>query len=57
MSNLVAWCDFRKGWAMKTYDFPTKEFIFCHCYNCEGNFEISEIELKIIGNIHENQTP
>lgn len=52
--NVVRWCEKRNGWAMSIYDFPTKEFIACHCYNCEGDFDMSEIEnIKIIGNIYE----
>lgn len=56
--NLVHWCDKRMGWAMAVCDIPTKEIIMCHCYSCEGNFEISEIideKIEIIGNIYENQ--
>ena len=54
--DVVRWCDVRNGWAMSSYDFPTKEHIFCHCYNCDGNFEISEIikEIEIKGSIHQN---
>ena len=53
--QVVRWCDNRNGWAMSIYDFPTKEHIACHCYNCEGNFELSEItkEIEIKGNINE----
>lgn len=53
--QVVRWCDNRNGWAMSIYDFPTKEHIACHCYNCDGNFELSEItkEIEIKGNIHE----
>ena len=54
--QVVKWCDRRNGWSMFIYDFPTKDFIACHCYNCEGNFEIEEIinEFVITGNIYEN---
>ena len=53
--DVVMWCDNRNGWSLKVYDFPTKETIFCHCYNCEGNFEMDEIvdKLEIAGNIYE----
>lgn len=51
--NVVAWCDKRNGWALSTYDFPTKKFVFCNCYNCEGNYEIDENPIEIIGNIHD----
>jgi uncharacterized phage protein (TIGR01671 family) len=56
--NLVHWCEKRMGWAMAVCDIPTKEIIMCHCYSCEGNFEISEIideKIEIIGNIFENK--
>lgn len=55
--DVVAWCNNRQGWAMKAYDFPTDDFMLCHCYQCEGNFEINDIDmsLEIIGNIHDNQ--
>jgi uncharacterized phage protein (TIGR01671 family) len=54
-NDVVVWCEERNGWAMKVYDFPTKEIMFCHCYNCEGNFELYEIttDIEITGNIHE----
>lgn len=54
--DVVAWCDKRQGWAMKAYDSPTDDFMLCHCYQCEGNFEINDIDmsLEIIGNIHNN---
>jgi len=51
--QVVMWCDKRNGWALKIYDFPTKEVISCHCHNCEGNFDIGDDEIEIIGNIHE----
>jgi uncharacterized phage protein (TIGR01671 family) len=55
--QVVKWCESRKGWAMSIYDFPTKEYICCHCYNCEGNYDISEVqdEIEIIGNIYEKE--
>lgn len=56
-NDVVFWCYKRNGWSMKVYDFPTKEIMFCHCYNCDGNFELSELkqnEINIIGNIYEN---
>lgn len=52
--NVVTWCDKRNGWSLSVYDFPTKEFVFCHCYRCEGNFEINELPIKIIGNIYQH---
>jgi uncharacterized phage protein (TIGR01671 family) len=57
--DVVAWCDKRQGWAMKAYDFPTDDFMLCHCYQCEGNFEINDIDmsLEIIGNIHDKPEP
>jgi uncharacterized phage protein (TIGR01671 family) len=55
--QVVKWCNNRKGWSMSIYDFPTKEYICCHCYNCEGNYDISEVqdEMEIIGNIHDKE--
>ena len=52
--EVVMWCEKRMGWALKTYDHPTKEVIHCNCYNCDGNYEMSEVteEIEIIGNIH-----
>lgn len=45
----------KNGWSMKIYDFPTKEVIACHCYNCEGDFELYELDdIEITGNIYEN---
>jgi hypothetical protein len=35
-NEVVHWCENRSGWAMQNE-------VFCHCYNCEGNFEITEI--------------
>lgn len=57
--DVVHWCDRRAGWALATYDHPTKEFIHCNCYSCEGNFDImDDIEnFEVIGNIHEQNTP
>ena len=57
--DVVAWCEKRNGWSMWTYDHPTKEYISCNCYQCEGNFELSDLtvgqsEIEIIGNIYEN---
>jgi len=54
--QVVSWCERGSGWAMSIYDCPTKEHICCHCYSCEGNYEISEIidDIEIIGNIHDN---
>lgn len=55
--QVVTWCDKRNGWAMSIYDFPTKEYILCNCYRCDGNYELSEItsEIEIIGNIYETR--
>lgn len=55
--EVVKWCDNKNGWALAIYDFPTKTFINCHCYNCEGDFEINEIvdNMVVSGNIY--QTP
>jgi hypothetical protein len=52
--QVVMWCNERNGWSMNIFDFPTKEHIACHCYACEGNYEINEIleEIEIIGNIY-----
>lgn len=57
--NVVRWCDRRCGWALAVYDFPTGDFIECHCYNCAGNFDISEdIENFVVsGNIYETPEP
>jgi len=53
--QVVVWCERRLGWSLFTYDFPTKEFIHCNCYNCEGNYELNEcFDIDIIGNIHQN---
>ena len=53
--DVVAWCNNRQGWAMKAYDFPTDDFMLCHCYQCDGDFEINDIDmLEIIGNIHDS---
>lgn len=51
--DVVLWCNERNGWTMKAYDIKTKDIMFCHCYNCEGNFELSDIKIEIIGNIYE----
>jgi uncharacterized phage protein (TIGR01671 family) len=53
--QVVHWCEKRSGWAISTYDFPTKEHICCHCYSCEGDFEIFELidEIEIAGNVHQ----
>lgn len=54
--EVVSWCDRRNGWTMKTYNHPTKEYILCNCYNCDGNYELAEIlgEIEIVGSIHDN---
>jgi uncharacterized phage protein (TIGR01671 family) len=53
--DIVHWCSNSASWQLACYDFPTKEIIFCHCYNCEGNFSLAELnnEIEITGNIHE----
>lgn len=53
--DVVMWCDKRNGWAMKTYDFPTREVISCHCFRCEGHFDIDDADfnIEIIGSIHD----
>ncbi|MEX0595706.1 MAG: YopX family protein [Candidatus Paceibacterota bacterium] len=53
--DVVMWCDERNGWAMQVYDIENDEPYFCHCYVCEGYFELSEIvdDFEIIGNIWE----
>lgn len=55
--EVVVFCNECNGWQFALYDFPTKEFIFCH--NCEGNFMFQDgiSEMKIIGNVYENPTP
>lgn len=54
--NVVSWCDKRNGWAMKVWNQPTKEIVLCHCYNCEGDYELADDidDIEIIGNIYEN---
>lgn len=53
--DVIAWCNNRQGWAMKADDFPTDDFMLCHCYQCKGDFEINDISmsLEIIGCIHD----
>lgn len=55
--DVVRWCNKRIGFAMAAYDHPTKDFMLCHCYQCEGNFEISEVldTITIKGNIHDDK--
>jgi|ERR1035437_5327744 hypothetical protein len=52
--DVVTWCENSCGWQLSVYDFPAKEFICCHCYNCEGDFNIMDEKFKIKGNIYEN---
>lgn len=55
--DVVKWCQDKIGWALAVYDFPAKEFVLCHCSNCEGDFDIDD-DLKnfeIIGNIYETK--
>ena len=53
--NTITWCDKKHGWTFSLYNEPTSEIIFCHCYHCEGNFDIEEwIESFVVtGNIHD----
>lgn len=53
--DAVIWCEERNGWALKTFNKPTNEVIMCHCYMCEGNFELSEVikDFEVAGNIYE----
>jgi hypothetical protein len=55
--QVVRWCDKRNGWSLSIYDFPTQEHICCHCYNCEGNYDLNDVlhEIEIIGNIYEKK--
>jgi hypothetical protein len=52
--DVIDWCDKRCGWSLFTYNHPTKEYIHCNCYSCEGNFEIRDVEdeIEIKGNIY-----
>lgn len=52
--EVVIFCNECNGYQFALYDFPTKEFIFCH--NCEGNFMFQDrlSDIKIIGNIYQN---
>lgn len=54
--QVVMWCENSLGWQWATYDFPTKEKICCHCYNCEGDYNFLEQfdKVEIQGNIFEN---
>lgn len=52
-NDVVMWCERCSGWSLNVYDFENKEQVFCHCYECEGHFNIYEIELEVIGNIHD----
>jgi hypothetical protein len=53
--NVVTWCDKRNGWSFSAFDAPSKEIVFCNCYNCEGNFDFNELieDFEVIGNIHQ----
>ena len=50
---VIHWCYHRNGWALASYD--STDFVTCHCYDCEGDFEISEDikDLEITVNIHD----
>ena len=51
--DVVLWCDNRNGYSMNVFEDATfKTKAFCHCINCQGNFEISDEVLEIIGNTH-----
>ncbi|MDM1049486.1 YopX family protein [Sphingobacterium hotanense] len=51
--DVVLWCNNRSGYSMNVFEDATfKTKVFCHCINCQGNFEISEEVLEIIGSIH-----
>lgn len=51
--DVVLWCDNRNGYSMNVFEDATfKKKVFCHCINCQGNFEISDDALEIIGSIH-----
>lgn len=51
--DVVMWCYERSGWSLNVVDKGEK--VFCHCYSCEGNFEISDVaeSIKVVGNIHD----
>lgn len=53
--DVVTWCNDKNGWSMSIYDFPTKQFIECHCYKCNGDSEISDVlcDFKVVGNIND----
>jgi hypothetical protein len=55
--DVVSWCENRNGYSLFTYDYPTKQIIYCccYCYSCEGNYELNENidNIEIIGNIHD----
>jgi uncharacterized phage protein (TIGR01671 family) len=56
--DVITWCDRRNGWASSVYDFHTKDFILCHCYNCDGDFDLNDLEeIEVIGNIHDKTNP
>lgn len=56
--EIIEWCTNSNGWQVAIYDIPTKDKILCHCYNCEGNYDLRELvldrSLEVIGNIHDN---
>ena len=53
--QVVMWCEKSFSWQWATYDFPTKEKICCHCYNCEGDYNFNEQidNVRITGTIHD----
>ena len=53
--QVVTWCEKRNGWAWSVYDFPTKDYMLCHCYSCEGDYDFNEAAFEIIGNVYENE--
>ena len=53
--NVVGFCEKTASFQFFIYDFPTKEKIACNCFNCEGNFNFTDGDIEITGNIYENQ--
>ena len=53
--DVVHWCDVSLSWQLAVKDFPTEDFIFCHCYNCEGNSNLNETidDFVVVGNIND----
>ena len=57
IGDVVDWCENRNGWSLKVYDSKSNEFVMCHCFYCEGHFDIDEDlnKFEVVGNIHENK--